>query len=112
MARDNPKLKQSTRTIIDNEADLFVSSVVAWEFADLDRRGRFGSFIGLDALLEAFSARVLGFPDGAWRLADLLPHMHGDPIDRMLIGHALHADVPIVTADERISQYPVSTVWS
>lgn len=86
--------------------------MVAWEFADLDRRGRFGSFIGLSALLEAVSARVLGFPDEVWRLADSLPHLHGDPIDRMLIGHSLHANVPIVTSDERIRQYPVLTIWS
>jgi PIN domain nuclease of toxin-antitoxin system len=36
---------------------------------------------------------------------------HGDPVDRMLIAHALHAGLTLVTADETIRRYPVPTIW-
>ena len=112
IGKDDPRLKPRTRAIIDDDPALLVSSVVAWEFMDLNARRRFGSDLRLMDLIVRFGMTVIGFPDEAWRLAEELPDIHRDPVDRMLIGHALHADIPIVTSDERIRQYPAATVWS
>lgn len=40
-----------------------------------------------------------------------LPHLHRDPFDRLLIAHAIHEGLPIVTPDPLIEQYPVRTIW-
>jgi PIN domain nuclease of toxin-antitoxin system len=40
-----------------------------------------------------------------------LPAIHGDPFDRMLVAQALVEDLDLVTGDERITRYPVRTVW-
>lgn len=40
-----------------------------------------------------------------------LPHLHRDPFDRLLIVHAIHEGLPIVTSDPLIEQYPVRTLW-
>jgi len=39
-----------------------------------------------------------------------LPHLHGDPFDRLLAAQALIQDLPLVTADQRFSEYGVTVI--
>jgi PIN domain nuclease of toxin-antitoxin system len=41
----------------------------------------------------------------------LLPHLHRDPFDRMLIAQARVENMLLVTADKQIREYDVRTVW-
>lgn len=43
--------------------------------------------------------------------AGVLPHIHGDPFDRMLIAQAQIEGIPIITADPAIGRYDVETIW-
>lgn len=61
--------------------------------------------------MDRLEAVVLPLPQEVWMLAEGLPDLHRDPIDRMLIAHAIHADLTLVTADEVIRRYPVRTLW-
>ena len=90
---------------------LCVSAVTAYEFADLNRRGRFGADLPLADLLGRLDAAVLDYPAAAWLIATDLPPIHLDPVDRMLVAHAIHADLTIATADATIRRYPVRTIW-
>ncbi len=40
-----------------------------------------------------------------------LPYHHGDPFDRMLIAQALVEEMTLMTADAKIQQYTVPTLW-
>jgi PIN domain nuclease of toxin-antitoxin system len=40
-----------------------------------------------------------------------LPNFHKDPFDRLLIAQSLVEDIPIITVDSLIIQYPVKTIW-
>ena len=40
-----------------------------------------------------------------------LADIHRDPFDRLLIAQARTGGMTILTADERIQQYPVTTAW-
>ena len=40
-----------------------------------------------------------------------LPHHHDDAIDRLLVATALAEDFCILTPDEHIRKYPVTTIW-
>lgn len=97
--------------LIDPDQDLFVSSVTAYEFADLNRRGRFDADLSLDAILTALYAALLDYPAEAYRIVPLLPPLHRDPVDRMLVAHAIHADLTLVTADATARKYPVRSIW-
>lgn len=53
-------------------------------------------------------------------LSVLMPHVlqinslanfHKDPFDRLLIAQSLVEDIPIITVDSLIVQYPVKTIW-
>lgn len=54
---------------------------------------------------------ILDFPGTLWPLAAALPPIHRDPIDRMLIAHAISLGATLVSADEAIRAYPVDTFW-
>ena len=95
----------------DAENELFVSAVTAAEFTDLQARRRIAVEATVDALAEALAIQLLDFPAPAAQLLTLLPVHHRDPVDRMMIAHALHDDLTIVTADRTIRRYPVRTLW-
>tara|TARA_Y100001968_G_C19386288_1_gene733029 strand:- start:303 stop:689 length:387 start_codon:yes stop_codon:yes gene_type:complete len=48
--------------------------------------------------------------EAAYRLSEL-PYHHDDAIDRLLVATALDNDLSILTSDENIRKYPVTTVW-
>ncbi len=57
--------------------------------------------------LRAIGAEGLPIEHGhALAVATLPPH-HGDPFDRLLVAQAQLLDVPIMTADPIVAQYPV-----
>lgn len=108
----SPRLSRRAReAMFDDAALLFVSAVIAWEFADLRARGRLPVDASFAEARRALGIEVLPLPEDVWQLADTLPNHHGDPVNRMLIAHAIHADLPLVTADQTIRSYPVRTIW-
>lgn len=90
---------------------LYVSAVIAWEYADLLHRGRLPVREPLPELQERFGIEILDLPAEAWRLASQLPHIHGDPVDRMAVAHAIIGGFTLATADRHMRQYPVRTLW-
>lgn len=106
------KLGQRVRATFERASDsFFVSSVTAFEYVDLNMRGRFGADLPLDPLLSLIGATVLPLPSDIWRLVEALPPLHRDPVDRMFVAHAIHADLTVITADATIREYPVKSLW-
>ena len=97
--------------IADPDTTLYLSAVVAWEYADLEKRGRFAGAGPLLQLIERLEIETLPLPGDLWVALDHLPDIHRDPLDRMLAAHALALDLPLVTADRHLHRYPIETVW-
>ena len=97
--------------LLDPYTRLFVSAITAWEYADLHARGRLPGSVDLTDVLRTTDTTLLNFPATLWRRAETLPPHHRDPIDRMLIAHAIEAGLTLVTADEKMRRYPVKTLW-
>jgi PIN domain nuclease of toxin-antitoxin system len=97
--------------LADPAVTLFVSAVTAWEFTDLQLRGRFPKGITFELVQSGLATTLLDFPAEAWRIAETLPNLHRDPVDRMLIGHAIAIGETIITSDEKMRAYPVKTLW-
>ena len=112
LSEGNPKLSgHIAERLLEPTTTLFTSAVIAWEFSDLHRRGRLPGSLPFDRIEQELGLIVLDFPASAWRHAYTLPNYHRDPVDRMLIAHAIEADLTIVTADETMRRYPVKTLW-
>lgn len=94
--------------------DVFVSPVTVWE---ITRKARQGFLLpgwgggGFVSLLErqGFQPLPLSWPDG--EQANLLPPLHKDPMDRLLIAQALRNDMTVITSDHIFSAYGVRTIW-
>jgi PIN domain nuclease of toxin-antitoxin system len=106
------RLKAHVRDIIfDGDTQLFVSAVIAWEYTDLALRGRLPSVELFENLQELLKIQLLDVPSNLWRLAATMPLLHRDPVDRMLIAHAIHADLTLITSDKIMRDYPVKSLW-
>jgi len=108
------RLRSSTLDLIDrcwrNGGTLLLSSVVAWEIAQLISVGRIVLDRSVDEWVEYFvegpgiaaAPLTLRAATGAYRLHDL---EHRDPADRLLIATAIERDCPLITYDGRIARF-------
>jgi len=112
IATGDARLSEPARAAIESpDQALRVSAVIAWEYSDLEQRGRFpgsGPLPGLQAQL-GFSIDEL--PADLFKLAATLPDHHRDPVDRMFLAHAMMLGSTPVTADRVLSRYPIDILW-
>jgi PIN domain nuclease of toxin-antitoxin system len=110
----NDRLRPSTRALIDdcwqNGGTILLSPVTAWEIALLVDTGRIDLDVPVDAWVQRFLDRP-GIEDAplthraAARSYQLNHLEHRDPADRLLIATAIELRCPLVTYDERITQF-------
>lgn len=106
------RLSSVARSAIESaETSLFVSAVTAWEYADLKHRGRIPATADFARLQDMLGFTLLDYPAALWQTASQLPDIHRDPIDRMLIAHAIALDLTLVSADATMRRYPVKSLW-
>lgn len=109
---DDPRLSAVVRdALVDPAAEFAVSAVTAYEFEDLRVRNRLGNVDTVGVLINGLSATLLDYPASAYQIVALLPLLHRDPVDRMLIAHAIFSDLTLVTADAQMREYPVRSLW-
>ena len=88
------------------DAELQISAVVAFEFTELQLRGRLPVDESISELEDRFDLQIVAFPAGGWDILRSLPSIHRDPVDRMLVSHGLLEGAALVTADANIRRYP------
>jgi len=106
-------LSTSTRALLDSseQTGIAVSAISCWEVAKLVERGR----LTLPCPVFDWFQQALAYP--GVRLIELSPHIcvestqlpgefHRDPADQIIVATARVLDVPLVTADSKILEYP------
>lgn len=113
---DDPQLSDSSREIIGQpENDIVVSAITGYELTAKAARGRIAlpgnpaTFVGSRLSSEGFVSLPIGL-EHATRAA-VLPDIHRDPFDRILVAQAQIEGLPILTADPLIARYDVETIW-
>ncbi len=108
-------LSESARRAISAGAgSVFVSAISAWEIGIKSGSGK----LLLPQPAPTWFAGVLqhhGLEEvpvnGSTAIAStLLPRLHNDPADRLIIATALEMDLTLVTPDKHIAQYPMARV--
>jgi PIN domain nuclease of toxin-antitoxin system len=113
---DDPALTQTARaTITETSNTMLVSAASAWEIAI---KFRLGKLPRVDDLVSNFSKEVEheGFqilPISAEHgiRAGLLPGLHKDPFDRMLIAQSQAENTPIISNEAVFEAYGVRRLW-
>jgi len=113
---DDERLSETARReYLDEENEVYLSAVSAWEISIKHSMGR----LPLPSIPERFVPeqrtrhRIESLPLDEISTFQLpkLPLLHKDPFDRMLICQAVSTQAAIVTPDEQICRYPVRIIW-
>jgi PIN domain nuclease of toxin-antitoxin system len=114
------RLSAAARHSIETELDggtIYISSASAWEIAVLASKGRIGLSSDVAdwlATVEAIEAvRFVPIDNEiALRSVRLGDDFHRDPGNRFIVATSQKLGVPLVTADDKIRDYPhVATIW-
>ena len=110
---DNQQLVDRPRHLIQDNvhSGLEVSAISCWEVAKLVQYGR----LELACPLEEWMEQALAYP--GVHLLELTPRIaiestklpgsfHRDPADQIIVATARIYDIPLLTVDSRILQYP------
>jgi PIN domain nuclease of toxin-antitoxin system len=104
---DPARLTDTERSLlVDPSVDRRLSPVSIWEAAIKRQAGRLRAPRNLAALLAA-EFRMLDVTASLLETAAELPRLHTDPFDRVLIAHALHEDLGVLTRDREFAAYGV-----
>ncbi|MGO4885178.1 MAG: type II toxin-antitoxin system VapC family toxin [Bryobacteraceae bacterium] len=112
----DPKLSRRVRAAVTSpHADVRVSVVSAWEIAVKFQIGKLSFALPIEQVLSEVLSGVTWpvlsvLPAHIMALLEL-PAIHRDPFDRLLIAQALAESLTLATADERIQEYKISTIW-
>jgi PIN domain nuclease of toxin-antitoxin system len=113
---DDPSLTRRAReTIADANNLMIVSAASAWELAIKFRMGKLPRAVDLvsnfssEVDQEGFQLLPISADHGI--RAGLLPGLHKDPFDRMLIAQAQAENLPVISNDRVFESHGVRRVW-
>ena len=93
---------------------LWVSAICFWELALLARKGRIEiADVAIWKEQVCLSSGIAVFDPNADDMiaSTMLPNVHQDPFDRLLVAQARRHASAIVTRDALVKQYDVATIW-
>jgi PIN domain nuclease of toxin-antitoxin system len=98
-----------------NEHQLVFSLVSLWEIAvkiGVGKLTTIGSSVAyIRAEMDAYGMELLPVRYEHILQLEQLPRHHGDPFDRLLVAQALTEAIPILSADEKLREYPAKLIW-
>ncbi len=96
------------------DGDVAVSSITVWEITRKAALGKLPSDWGEGGLVELLQRQGFRPLPLSWsdtELANGLPPIHKDPMDRMLIAQPVRHGLTIITNDRLFDSYGVKTLW-
>ena len=105
---------KANQIIRDFSNPAYISIASVWELAikiglgKLDFDGKAAGFV---RFAETNDITILPVKTAHLTVLELLPLIHRDPFDRLLIATALSEQMTLITADKNITRYNVSHIW-
>lgn len=105
----------ATTAFLDTQNQLYLSVVSYWEICIKGSLGKLTLAPNwtelVDEVIAVNGIQWLSIEKTHCQRLLVLPHLHGDPFDRLLIAQVLTEGMVIMSADAKIRQYPIATVW-
>jgi PIN domain nuclease of toxin-antitoxin system len=114
LSEDDSTLPVSTKAMIEDTDNVFVSIASFWEISIKLTIGKLYLQTDLDDIKTKFDATKFQLlPISIRDTIQLrkLPLHHKDPFDRILISQAITRSIPLVSRDSDFSLYPVELLW-
>jgi PIN domain nuclease of toxin-antitoxin system len=116
LVTDAPNLSDTAKGIfLNNDNELLVSAVTGFEISVKHSLGKLElaepprTFIENRLRNNALRSMPVLLRH-TYRLSHL-PFHHRDPFDRLLVAQSLEEDIPLLSADEILSEYGVERLW-
>jgi len=103
----SPRLPRKASKAIQDAAEIWVSSVSAWEIESKRSRGLLDAPGNLEKTLRSQDMRSLPLTVAHAIAAAHLPPHHRDPFDRMLVAQASLESLALLTGDQQLAAYGV-----
>ena len=110
--QDNVRLGRRAKALIDGHAPTqgnLIPAISAWEVALVEARGTVifpgGALRWLRSVLSTAAFKLVPLEPEIACATVTMAWKHKDPADRMIVATALHWDLPLLTADEKILAY-------
>ncbi len=105
----------AAEAFLDEDNDLYLSTASTWEIAIKYSLGKLQLSKRPEIFVPHYRLRSgiesLPVEEEEALYVEKLPHLHGDPFDRLLVAQAVVHGMTIVTSDPKIEQYAVRTLW-
>jgi PIN domain nuclease of toxin-antitoxin system len=116
MASGSPRLsRRASEVFSDPSNQIALSPVSIWELLVKHQLGKLPTSTPIIELLARARAessiRSLPVSEAAVLRLAMLPPLHRDPFDRLLICQAVEEGMTLLTPDEQVRAYPVPTLW-
>jgi PIN domain nuclease of toxin-antitoxin system len=113
---DAPELTEAGKTVFsDPDNDVYLSSVSAWEILVKYLLGKLSISGSPECFIreqrEQHDIDTLPLDEVSALHLPVLPKLHRDPFDRMLVCQAIEHNLTILTPDPMIIQYPIKVIW-
>lgn len=109
-AQDSDDLSDDLKERIDTELEVYVSAATLWELSIKAAAGKIELPGELADWVEQSGLRALPIDTTHAVLAGLLPMIHRDPFDRMLVAQAMAERLTLLTRDRFIQKYDVQVL--
>ncbi len=96
--------------VSDAAIEVFVSSATIWELRIKSAKGKLTMPDDFEKSLLAEAIVPLSITWEHGKAAAELPHLHGDPFDRMLVAQAQIEGLTLVTCDPEVQRYGVAFI--
>ncbi len=100
--------------IRDPDNKIFLSIASLWEIAIKHSLGKLplqSEFSELKGILSDTNIEILPLEFTHLQGLLVLPDIHHDPFDRIIIAQAIHEKLKLITRDNKFKDYPADVVW-
>lgn len=113
---DDPSLTRTARKVVSETRNaVIVSAASAWEISTKFRLGRLpaaGDLVSdFPGQMEREGFELLAITASHAIRAGLLPGVHKDPFDRMLVAQSQAEGIPIISSETTFDTYAVRRLW-
>lgn len=109
---DSPALSVRARQALsDSRNEMLLGIGTLWEITIKRSLGKLNFPHDLETVIRDEGFAIFGIDLAHLRALELLPRLHGDPFDRLLIAQSIADDLPIVTGDRAFAAYGAILIW-
>jgi PIN domain nuclease of toxin-antitoxin system len=110
----NPALSKNLVEQLENAERITVSIASLWELTIKSDLGKITLSSSLQQIHQNITEdnryKLLGISFGHLKALSGLPKHHNDPFDRLLIAQAITENLPIMSVDRHVKEYPVVVI--